>query len=308
MYDLVNKRFWLFLISGIIILASIISMAIPFGRLKLGSEFSSGSQLRVGFSNSVSQSEMRQELASLGYGDSIIRREIRLGGVQGDFIIRTRVLNDTEKTALVNALQTKFGPASLSGFTNVSAEVATETLRAAAIAVIVAIIGMLLYILWAFRHMPHPLRFAVSAIVALVHDIIVSLGIFSILAGFFGWEVDMMLVIALLTIIGYSVNNTVIIFDRIRENLKMGISSSLDVVINDSVISTLGRCLNTSLTVVITLLALLLFVGASIQNFVVVTLIGVVAGTYDSVCVAPMLLVVWDKGSWSGFMPSRARA
>jgi preprotein translocase subunit SecF len=276
-------------------------MATPFGRLKLGTEFGSGSQLRINFEQQVNQSDLRQELTGLGYPNAIIRNEVKVSS-QGDFIIRTPQLNDTDKTALVDDLKEKFGNAEVKGFTNVSPEVATKTLRATAIAVVVAAVGMLFYIVWAFRKMPHPFRYGSCAIIALLHDIVVAVGLFSLIGGFLGWEVDLMFMAGILTIIGFSADNTVVIFDRIRENLKMGISTNFEVIVNDSILGTMTRCINTSLVVTIVLLALLFFVGATIQNFVVVMLIGVIAGTFDSICVAPMLLVVWEKGEWGRFI------
>jgi preprotein translocase subunit SecF len=121
-----------------------------------------------------------------------------------------------------------------------------------------------------------------------------------------------MFIIGILAVIGYSINNTIVIFDRIRENIRLGVSADFETVINNSLVETLGRSLNTSITTLITLLALLLFIGATIQNFVVVLLIGIIAGTFDSICVAPSLLLVWDKGEWGRFIPwlktSRAKA
>lgn len=308
MYDLVNKRFWLFLVSGILILAGIISMVTPFGRLKLATEFSSGTQLRVGFEQAVSQGDLENELANLGYTDVVIRSEITTGGGQGDYIIRTGVLTEEQKAELISALTEKFGQNEVKSFRNVSPEVATETIRATFLAVLVAALGILFYIVWAFRSMPHPFRYGTCAIVALLHDVLVSVGIFSILAGFMGWEVDMMFIVGILTIIGFSCDNSVVIFDRIRENLKNGINPNFEYVVNDSVIGTIGRCVNTSMTVIIVMLALGFFVGATIQNLVVMMLIGAIIGTFDSICVAPMLLVVWDKKEWGRFIGKKAAA
>lgn len=306
MYDIVSKRFWLYVVSGLLILAGVISMVTPFGRLRLSTEFSSGTQMRMAFTEEVSQDEISKELASLGYTDVVIRSEIKVSGGQGDYIIRTPVLSDTEKTTLIDDLTAKFGEVNVSGFENISPEVASETIRATAIAVVVAAIGILLFIIFAFRKMPHPFRYGTCAIIALVHDVIVSIGIFSIMSGFFGWEIDLMFITGILTVIGFSCDNSVVIFDRIRENLKMGISNNFEVVVNDSIIGTLGRCINTSLAVVITMLAMMFFVGSTIQNFVVVMLIGAIAGTFDSVCVAPTLLVVWEKREWGRFIPFRS--
>jgi len=306
MYDLVNKRFWLFLVSGILILAGIISMVTPFGRLKLATEFSSGTQLRVGFEQAVSQGDLENELANLGYTDVVIRSEITTGGGQGDYIIRTGVLTEEQKAELISALTEKFGQNEVKSFRNVSPEVATETIRATFLAVLVAALGILFYIVWAFRSMPHPFRYGTCAIVALLHDVLVSVGIFSILAGFMGWEVDMMFIVGILTIIGFSCDNSVVIFDRIRENLKNGINPNFEYVVNDSVIGTIGRCVNTSMTVIIVMLALGFFVGSTIQNLVVMMLIGAIIGTFDSICVAPMLLVVWEKKEWGRFIGKKA--
>jgi len=135
-----------------------------------------------------------------------------------------------------------------------------------------------------------------------VHDVLVVLGIFSILGSILDWEVNLMFITGVLAVIGYSVNNTVVVFDRIRENLSRGVSANFEIVVNNSLVETMGRSLNTSLTTLMVVLALLLFVGASIQNFSVVLLIGVIAGTYSSICVAPQLLLVWEKGEWGRFL------
>ena len=135
---------------------------------------------------------------------------------------------------------------------------------------------------------------------------------FSILGALLNWLINLMFITGLLAVIGYSVNNTVVIFDRIRENLTKGIRADFETAVNSSLVETLSRSLNTSLTTLVVVLALFLFVGASIQNFVVVLIIGIIAGTFSSVCIAPSLLVVWDSGEWGRFIPwttpSRAKA
>jgi preprotein translocase subunit SecF len=134
------------------------------------------------------------------------------------------------------------------------------------------------------------------------------MGIFSILGAILSWQINLMFITGLLAVIGYSVNNTVVIFDRIRENLIMGVSADFEVVVNNSLVETLSRSTNTSLTTLIVVLALFLFVGASIQNFVVVLMIGIIAGTFSSICIAPGLLVVWDRGEWGRFIPGTGTA
>jgi len=300
MFDITGKRFWFFLISGVVILIGIISLAV-FG-LKPGIEFSSGSMLTVSFEQDVKQGELRQELVNLGYPNAIIQRT-----GEGDFFIRTQELTAEDKAALETALTTRFGSTTEREFYSVSPMVAAETAQNAAIAMAVSAIGMLLYVTWAFRHMPSPLHYGTCAIIALVHDILVATGIFSILGSILGWEVNLMFITGILAILGYSINNTVVVFDRIRENLSKGISPDFEVVVNNSLVETLGRCANTSLTTIFALLALLLFVGASIQNFTVVFLIGLIAGTFSSTCIAPNLLVVWEKKEWGKFLhPAQA--
>jgi len=294
MFDITGKRFWFFLTSGAVILIGIISL-VTFG-LKAGIEFSSGSMMTVNFADEVDQGQLRQELASLGYTNVIVQHTGK-----GDFLIRTGELSGEEKTGLEDALVARFGSLEETEFHSVSPMVATETARNAAIAIAVAAIGILLYITWAFRRMPKPFRYGTCAIIALIHDVLVVLGIFSILGGILNWETNLMFIIGVLAVIGYSVNDTVVVFDRIRENLTKGVSSNFEVVVNNSLIETLSRSLNTSLTTLVVVLALLLFIGASIQNFAVVLLIGIITGAYSSICVAPQLLLVWERGEWGRF-------
>ena len=297
MFDIVGKRFRFFLISEAVILIGVISL-LTFG-LKYSIEFSPGSMMTATFEEEVSQGELTQELASLGYTNAIVQRILT---EEGGFLIRTRELTGEEKIDLTEALAARFGEFEEEGFRQVDPMVAGETRTIAIIAVAVAVVGMLLYITWAFRRMPKPLRYGTCAVVALGHDVLVVLGIFSIVGGILGWEVNLMFITGILAVIGYSINNTVVIFDRIRENLPKAEGSSFEVVINNSLVETLSRSLNTSLTTLFVVLALLFFVGASIQNFAVVLLIGIIAGTYSSLCIAPQLLIVWEKKEWGKFL------
>jgi preprotein translocase subunit SecF len=299
MFDIVNRRFLFFLISGVVILISIIALG-TIG-LHYGIEFSSGSLMTVSFKQAVDQSELKQVLTDAGYGNAIVQSEIRPTG-GGVFYIRTSELSDAEKEQLEAVLSARFGSLEEMEFSSVSPMVATETARNAIIAVAVAAVGVLLYITWAFRRMPNPFRYGTCAVIALIHDALVAMGVFSILGGILGWEINLMFITGILAVIGYSVNNTVVVFDRVRENLTKGISPSFEVVVNSSLVETLSRSLNTSLTTLLVVLALMLFIGASIQNFAVVLLVGIIAGTYSSLFIAPMLLVVWEKGEWSRFL------
>jgi len=290
MFDIIGKRFWFFLGSGIVILIGIVSLA-TFG-LRAGIELSSGSMMTVSFEQEVVQGELKQEVASLGYANAIIQRT-----GEGDFLFRLPELQGEARAELEAGLAAKFGAFEVKEFAEVSPLVAAETMRNAVIAVAVASIGILLYVAWAFRKMPNPFRYGTCAIIALAHDVLVVVGIFSILGHMLGWEINLMFITGILAVIGYSVNDTVIIFDRIRENLLKAATFDFEVIVNNSLVETLGRSLNTSLTTLFTVLALLLFVGATIQNFAVALLIGIITGTYSSICIAAPLLVVWRRRS-----------
>ncbi|HEX3302705.1 MAG TPA: protein translocase subunit SecF, partial [Thermomicrobiales bacterium] len=163
-------------------------------------------------------------------------------------------------------------------------------------AVGLASIGILLYIAYAFRNTQNPVLYGIAAIVGMLHDVLVVLGIFSIMGKVAGTEIDSLFVTALLTIIGFSVHDTIVVFDRIRENLARRVSPSFEEVVNYSLAQTIVRSLNTSMTVVFTLLALYLFGGESTKEFVLALLIGVVSGTFSSIFNASQLLVSWETG------------
>ena len=291
MFDITGKRFFFLILSEVMILICIAALVV-FG-LKPGIEFSSGSILTINFEEAVGQAELTEELADLGYSDVIIQTT-----GEGDFIIRTHEMSGEEKVALEENLSERFGALTEREFNSVSAMIAAETVQNAAIAVGVAAVGILLYITWAFRRMPKPFHYGVCAVIALVHDAVLVMGVFSILGAILGWEINLMFITGILAIIGYSVNNIVVVFDRIRENLRRGFVADFEGVVNNSIVETMSRQMNTSLTTVMVVLALLLFVGATIQNFAVILLIGIIAGTFDSLFIAPNLLIVWEKGEW----------
>jgi preprotein translocase subunit SecF len=219
---------------------------------------------------------------------------------ESTYLIRSKPLDDEQIKQGKEALSTKFKkPAELRRET-IGPTIGAELLRKAVIALLVAAVTIVFYIAWAFRKVPSPTsswRFGLSAIVALLHDVLIVVGLFSILGHFFAVEVDALFVTALLTVIGFSVHDTIVVFDRIRENLTRGVSTSFSEVANHSIIQTLSRSLNTSVTVVFVLLAVLLFGGASIRWFVVALLVGIIAGTYSSIFNATPVLVMWHE--WS---------
>ncbi|MFA5317283.1 MAG: protein translocase subunit SecF [Dehalococcoidales bacterium] len=305
MFNLTRHRFKFFLISAVVILVGIISLA-TIG-LELGIEFQPGSQLRLRFEDpAVTQSLLKTELGNLGHPNAIIQSEIKPTET-GDFLIRTREITGEEKVALVAALEARFGALTVEEFNHVSPEVATETGHNAGYAVLAAAIGILIYVTWAFRRMPKPFHYGTCGVIALVHDVLVVVGVFSLLGAVLHWQVNLMFITGVLAVIGYSINNTVVVFDRIRENLLRTTNRDFETVVNNSLIETIGRSLNTSLTTLFVVVALLLFVGTNILNFAAVLLIGIIAGTYSSMFIAPLFLLAWEKKEWQRLIVWRAQ-
>ena len=315
MIDFVGKRKWYFAVSGLVILIGIISIGV-FG-LRWGIEFSSGTSMTIRFEQEVKQEELRQGLTDLGYGEAIIQAT-----GEGDFLIRTErlelevrdpdtgeVITPGEGDVIAEALEERFGPLIVTDYNDVSSIVAREIGRNATIAVIAAAVGILVYITWAFRRLMRPFRYGICAIVALMHDVLIVFGMYALLGAFSNMEIDVMFITGILIVIGYSVNDTIVVFDRIRENTAKSPSSDIETTINGSLNETLGRSLITSLTTLFVLLALFLFGGATIQNFILVLIIGVIVGTYSSIAIASQLLVVWSKRGLPSFLrrprPSR---
>ncbi len=290
MIDIVGKRNWFFLISILLLVPGIISM-IVFG-FRLGIDFSSGTTMTLRFNTPVDQSVLRQQMTDLGYSEATIQRTS-----DGDYLMRVRDIDTAQKEEMIGGLKKGLDvEVTVRDFYQVSPLVAGEVARNAAIAVGVASLFMILYIAFAFRQMPKPFRWGACAVIALLHDVLIIMGIFSILGWAIGYQVDSMFITAMLTIVGFSINNTVVVYDRIRENMRKGISKDFAVTVNSSVLETISRCINTSLTVIFTCLAIFLFGGATIQQFIMALLIGVLIGIYDSVFIAGPLLVLWEKG------------
>jgi preprotein translocase subunit SecF len=301
MIDLVGKKQWFFLISGILIVAGIISLAV-FG-LKPGTDFAGGTSMTLQFSPPVEQSQLREEMAKLGYDKATIQN-----AGEGSSIIHIGEITSEEASALAEKLGAELdSQVKISDYYSTSPTVGTETARNAGIAVIIAAVAMLFYIVWAFRRMPSPFRWGTCAVIALIHDVFIIVGIFSILGWFAGVEIDALFITGLLAVVGYSINNTVVIFDRIRENVSRHISPDFAVTVNSSIVETLGRSLNTSLTTLFVILALFLFGGATIHYFVLVLFLGIIIGTYSSICISSQLLVVWEKKEWRALLPFAKR-
>jgi len=286
----------------LVILPGIVFLILAPG-LNPGIDFTGGSSITIQFpeGSGANQKAIRERLQAIGYPESTVQN---LGNSVIDeerydlFFLRTKTLDETKKDLLVTTLNNQFSPEqtnTLLSFDLVSAVIAQETVINACWAVLAAALGIFFYVWWAFRKVPRPIRYGLAAIVALVHDTLIVVGIFAILGYFLDTEVNTMFLIALLTVIGYSVNDTIVVFDKIRENVLTYTNRPFPEVVNLSISETMGRSLNTSFTLLVTLMALLLFGGATIREFLYVLIIGVVVGTYSSIAIATQVLVSWDQ-------------
>ena len=213
-----------------------------------------------------------------------------------------------ERTEIEQRLFDEFGSFEVLEFASVSAVVSGVAVRNAAVAVVVASLFIMAYVAFAFASVPRPFRYATCAIVALVHDVLIVLGAFAFFGVAFGTEINLMFVTGLLTVIGFSVHDSIVVFDRIRENVRSAPGASLAENVNSALLQTMARSMNTSVTVLVTVAAMLALGGVTIQEFLLVILVGVIAGTYSSIAIAAQLLVAWEEGDFARFLPRRRAA
>jgi len=294
MIDIVKQRYLYFGISLLVIIPGMLAL-IMWG-LPLGIDFRGGSLIDIRFDTGIvpQPSLVTALYAENGFSDSIVQTS-----GQNGLVIRSLEMTDAQRNQLVAALETRFNsPITVQRFESVGPSVGQEVAKRAAEAVGLAALGILLYIMYAFRGVPNAFRYGVAAIIAMLHDVAVVVGVEAILAHFLHWEADSLFLTALLTVIGFSVHDTIVVFDRIRENLNIYRKLSYETVVNHSIVQTLVRSINTQLTVMLTLLSLALFGGITIRHFVVILLVGVFSGTYSSIFNASPILVVWENREW----------
>jgi preprotein translocase subunit SecF len=291
--NIVGKRNWYFAFSLLIIIPGLISLFL-WG-LNLSIDFTGGSEMTFTYPQPVNT-----QIAS-SVKDSFAKEKIQIISTLpsgNQLTVRTKPMSDTQDAKIIADLQKNNSKVKQDQFETIGPVIGSEITLDALYAIVGASVLIVLYIAWAFRGVRKPMsswRFGICAIIALLHDALVVLGIFSLLGHFFGVEVDSLFVTALLTVIGFSVHDTIVVFDRIRENLKRNITGAFPQVVNDSILQTLVRSLNTSLTAILVLFTLLIFGGESIKWFVVAMLIGIASGTYSSIFNASQLLVVWQE-------------
>lgn len=290
-FDIIGRSKIWFSFSAILIIASIASIAY-FG-LNLGIDFTGGSLLEVQFEEITELSSIREVMDSLDY-DAIVQE-----GGENSFLIRTENVSREEHDVILNDLQ-GIGALEELRFDAIGPVIGEELQRKSIVAIVLLLVLIVLYVAWAFRKVSKPIaswKYGILTIVAALHDVLVPLGVFAVLGFVLGYQIDTAFVAALLTILGYSINDTIVVFDRTRENLVSNRHSdaSFAQIVNKSVIQSFARSINTSLTTLLVLLAIFFFGGETTKPFILALIIGIVSGAYSSIFLASPLLVFWER-------------
>lgn len=285
------RKIW-FSISAVLVVASIVSV-VYFG-LNFGIDFTGGSLVEVDFVSDTDTDSVRATLETAGYEGTRVQPSD-----EGDFIIRLAPLTEEEHQTVLASLSEAHGELEELRFDSIGPVIGEELREKALLALGAALLLILIYIAWAFRKVSEPIaswKYGVLTIVAAMHDLFIPVGIFAALGFYLGFQIDTAFVAGLLTILGYSINDTIVVFDRTRENLSnLSSSESFDSVVNRSVNQTLTRSINTSITTLLALVAVFLFGGDTIEHFALVLILGIISGTYSSIFLASPLLVAWEK-------------
>jgi len=299
MINILGKRYYFFALSLLLIVPGLIllgSMAAT-GKLPLAIDFTGGSLLEVKFvTANPSDADIVGLFKTLGVDDIKVQKTS-----SDSYVIRTPMLEDSTRASVVDELSKAYSSEVIvMRFENVGPTIGREVTSRATQAVAVAALIVTAYMTFAFRGVPHAIRYGICAIIAMLHDVLLVLSLTAIGSALWGWSIDSLFLTALLTVIGFSVQDKVVVFDRIRENTGIYRRLSFENLVNHSIVQTLGRSLNTQLmTVEFMLLSLALFGGVTLREFSTILLVGLFSGTYSSIFVAAPILVVWESREWT---------
>lgn len=301
--NIIKNRYLYFLISLLVIIPGVVFLIINWTQIKtplpLAIDFTGGSLLEVQFSGTrPSAEEVKNIFLDIAPDTGPTIQSLD----KDSYAIRSKAIDDATKGQIVAEFEKRTGATvTVLAFSSVSPSVGAEVTRAAGFAILLAATAILAYISYAFRGVEHAVRYGVAAILAMLHDVFVVLGVEAILAYTLGWEADALFLTALLTVIGFSVHDSIVVFDRVRENSHVYRRIGYETLVNHSIVQTLDRSINTQLTVLFTLFALALFGGDSIRHFVIILLVGIFSGTYSSIFNAAPILVVWENREWNNW-------
>lgn len=292
--NIIKHRYLYFAISLLVIVPGIIAL-IVWG-LPLAIDFTGGSMLEIRFDSGTAPQPA--QVFDLLTQDGIADSQVQTTGTNG-LIIRAKEMDEETKSKIISDMETTFNSKiTIDTFESVGPVIGQEVTKRALLAVALAALAIIIYITFAFRGVQHAFRYGAAAIMAMLHDVLVVVGMEALVGHFVHWEADSMFLTAVLTVIGFSVHDTIVVFDRIRENSSIYRRLSFTEVVNHSTVQTLARSINTQLTVMLCLLAMALFGGVTIRHFVTILLIGVFSGTYSSIFNASPILVVWENREW----------
>lgn len=312
--NIIKNRYVYFFISLLVIIPGMIFMGLNMQKsaspLILGVDFRGGSLLEVQFEGTRPlTADISKLYTDFSTSDQPITDPLIQSLGEDGFSIRSKTMTDETKGKIVAEMESRFSSkVTVLNFTSVSASVGAEVTRAAGYAILLAAAAILGYIWWAFRSVEHAYRYGTAAIIAMLHDVLVVIGVEAILGYFLGWEADALFLTALLTVIGFSVHDTIVVFDRVRENSTIYRRVEYEKMVNHSIVQTLDRSITTQLTVMFTLFALVLFGGDSIRHFVIILLVGIFSGTYSSIFNAAPILVVWENREWTTWFKRKEAA
>jgi len=312
-FDFVRRRGMYFALSALLLVPGLIALAVP-PHLETGIEFSSGAKFTLKFDDAnISQDQVESAFSKLGFGDARVQKSSGEGCADAAcFIVRTRAFTippspplgptpPSERDTVEAGLRANLGSFMTLDFNQVSSIISSSIVWDAIVAVLFAAAAILVYITWSFRNIPQSYRYGIAAVVAALHDAVFVVGAFSILGHLFGIEINSLFITGVLTVIGFSVHDTIVVFDRIRENVSTHPGVRFDEVVNASLTETLARSINTSFAVVLTIIALLLMSGGQIDVLLLTLLMGIIAGTYSSIFIASQILVAWEDGDFDPF-------
>ena len=303
MLDILGKRYYFFALSLLLILPGLVIVAVQ--GLPLSIDFKGGSALEVAFqSGKVPSSE---QIMTLYNGLNITDTQVTTVGKDA-LLIRSAFMDENARAKIVSEMEKQLSDnVIVRSFDSVGPTIGREVASRAAVAVSIAGLAVVIYISFAFRGVQHSFRYGICAIIAMIHDVLVVISLVAIGGILFGWQVDALFLTALLTVIGFSVQDKVVVFDRIRENSAIYRRLPFEKLANHSIVQTLQRSINTQLmTVEYMLLALALFGGVSLREFSIVLLVGLFMGTYSSIFIAAPVLVIWETKEWKHWFSRKA--
>ncbi len=295
--NIIRRRYLFFTLSLLIIAPGMVILGVRAAQhdLPLAIDFTGGSLLEVRFAEANPQPA---NLIALYEAQNVKDVQVQTTDVN-TFVIRSAFLSDNERAAIQAAMETAYGAVEVVRFDSVGPSISKQVTTNGAIAVAVAALAILIYITVAFRKVEHAFRYGICAIIAMIHDVAVVFSVAAIGSVLFGWEMDALFLTALLTVIGFSVQDKIVVFDRIRENSGPLRRLEFEKLVNHSIVQTLQRSINTQLmTVEFLLLAMALMGGVTLREFSVVLLVGLLSGTYSSIFIAAPVLVLWEKQEW----------